>query len=193
MKKALSLTTLIVAVLLALAGCGSNDTNGSSGSSVSHNQQDVTFATDMVPHHLQAVQMAEMAQTRASSTAVKTLADQIKAAQGPEIDTMSGWLKSWGEDVPDESMGGMDGMGSGSSDSMPGMMSDQVMSDLGAATGDTFDKMWLESMIAHHEGAVQMADTEIADGKDPDAVALAKSIKVAQTTEIATMKKLLAP
>lgn len=193
MKKALSLTTLIVAVLLALAGCGSNDTNGSSGSSVSHNQQDVTFATDMVPHHLQAVQMAEMAQTRASSTAVKTLADQIKAAQGPEIDTMSGWLKSWGEDVPDESMGGMDGMGSGSSDSMPGMMSDQVMSDLGAATGDTFDQMWLESMIAHHEGAVQMAYTEIADGKDPDAVALAKSIKVAQTTEIATMKKLLAP
>ena len=67
------------------------------------------------------------------------------------------------------------------------------MGDLGAATGDTFDQMWLESMIAHHEGAVQMADIEIADGKDPDAVALAKSIKAAQTTEIATMKKLLAP
>ena len=84
-------------------------------------------------------------------------------------------------------------MDSGSSDSMPGMMSDQVMSDLGAATGDTFDQMWLESMIAHHEGAVQMADTEIADGKDPDAIALAESIKAAQTTEIATMKKLLTP
>ena len=193
MKKTLSLTTLIVAVTLALAGCGGNGADSSSGSSVTHDQQDVTFATDMIPHHLQAVQMAEMAQTRASSTAVKTLADQIKTAQGPEIDTMSGWLKSWGEDVPDESMGGMDGMDSGSSDSMPGMMSDQAMSDLGAATGDTFDQMWLESMIAHHEGAVQMADTEIADGKDPDAVALAKSIKAAQTTEIATMKKLLAP
>ena len=90
-------------------------------------------------------------------------------------------------------MGGMDGMDSGSSDSMPGMMSDQVMSDLGAATGGTFDQMWLESMIAHHEGAVQMADTEIADGKDPYAVALAKSIKAAQTTEIATMRTLLAP
>ena len=131
MKKALSLTTLIVAAMLALAGCGSNGTDSSSGSSVSHNQQDVTFATDMVPHHLQAVRMAEMAQTQASSPAVKTLADQIKAAQGPEIDTMTQWLKGWGEDVPDESMGGMD---MGSSDSMPGMMSDQVMSDLGAAT-----------------------------------------------------------
>ncbi len=195
MKKALSLTALIVALTLALAGCGSNDTNGSSSSASAggHNNQDVTFATDMIPHHLQAVQMAEMAQTQASSAAVKTLADQIQAAQGPEIDTMSGWLKSWGEDVPDESMGGMDGMDSGSSDSMPGMMSDQVMSDLGAATGDTFDQMWLESMIAHHEGAVQMADTEITDGKDPDAIALAESIKAAQTTEIATMKKLLAP
>lgn len=193
MKKALSLTALIVALTLALAGCGSDDTNGSSATTGGHNNQDVTFATDMIPHHLQAVQMAEMAQTQASSAAVKTLADQIQAAQGPEIDTMSGWLKSWGEDVPDESMGGMDGMDSGSSDSMPGMMSDQVMSDLGAATGDTFDQMWLESMIAHHEGAVQMADTEITDGKDPDAIALAESIKAAQTTEIATMKKLLAP
>lgn len=193
MKKALSLTALIVAFTLTLAGCGSNDTNGSGASAEGHNQQDVTFATDMIPHHLQAVQMAEMAQTQASSAAVKTLAEEIKAAQGPEVDTMSGWLESWGEDVPDESMGGMDGMDSGSADSMPGMMSDQAMSDLGAATGSTFDQMWLESMIAHHEGAVQMADTEIADGKDPDAIALAKSIKAAQTTEIATMKKLLAP
>lgn len=190
MKKALSLTALIVALTLALAGCGSSDTDGSSATSGGHNNQDVTFATDMIPHHLQAVQMAEMAQTQASSAAVKTLADQIQAAQGPEIDTMSGWLKSWGEDVPDESMGGMD---SGSNDSMPGMMSDQVMSDLGAATGDTFDQMWLESMIAHHEGAVQMADTEIADGKAPDAIALAESIKAAQTAEMATMQKLLAP
>lgn len=193
MKKALSLTALIVTLALALAGCGSNDTNGSSATTGGHNNQDVTFATDMIPHHLQAVQMAEMAQTQASSAAVKTLAEEIKAAQGPEVDTMSGGLESWGEDVPDESMGGMDGMDSGSADSMPGMMSDQAMSDLGAATGSAFDQMWLESMIAHHEGAVQMADTEIANGKDPDAIALAKSIKAAQTTEIATMKKLLAP
>ncbi len=193
MKKALSLTALIVLATLALAGCGSNGADSSSGDSVSHNHQDVTFATDMIPHHLQAAQMAEMAQTQASLPAVKTLAEEIKAAQGPEIDTMTQWLKGWGEDVSDESMGGMDGMDSGGSDSMQGMMSDQAMSDLGAATGDTFDQMWLESMIAHHEGAVQMADTEIADGKDPDAVALAKSIKAAQTTEIATMEKLLAP
>lgn len=186
MKKTLTLTALIVAVTLALVGCGNNDTGGTDDT---HNQQDVTFATDMTPHHLQAVQMAEMAQSQASLPAVKTLAEQIQAAQGPEIDTMTGWLKTWGEDVPDESMGGMD---MGGTDSMPGMMSDQVMSDLGAANGSTFDKMWLESMISHHEGAVQMADTEIAEGKDPDVIALAKSIKAAQTTEIALMQDLLA-
>ena len=190
MKKTLSLTALIVAVTLALAGCGNSGAGGAVDASVTHNKQDVTFATDMIPHHLQAVQMAKMAPTQASLPAVKTLADEIQAAQGPEIETMTQWLKGWGEDVPD---GSMDGMDSGSSDSMPGMMSDQTMSDLGAATGDTFDRMWLESMIAHHEGAVQMADTEITDGKDPDAIALAKSIKAAQTAEIATMKKLLAP
>lgn len=190
MKKALSLAALIVAVTLALAGCGSNGADDSNGTSDTHNQQDVTFATDMIPHHLQAVQMAEMAQTQASLPAVKTLADQIQAAQGPEIDTMTQWLKSWGEDVPDESMGGMD---MGSSDSMPGMMSDQVMSDLAATTGAAFDAMWLESMITHHEGALEMADTEIADGQDPDAIALAESIKAAQTTEIATMKTMLVP
>jgi uncharacterized protein (DUF305 family) len=190
MKKALSLAALIVAVTLTLAGCGNSGADGSSGTSVSHNQQDVTFATDMIPHHLQALQMAEMAQTQASFPAVKALADQIQAAQGPEIDTMTQWLKSWGEDVPDESMGGMD---MGGTDNMPGMMSDQVMSDLAATKGARFDTLWLESMITHHEGAVQMAETEIADGKDPDAIALAKSINAAQTSEIATMKKLLAP
>lgn len=191
MKKALSLTALIVLFALILAGCGSNDTPGSSATTGGHNQQDVNFATDMIPHHLQAVQMAKMAQTQASLPAVKTLADQIQDAQGPEIDTMTGWLKSWGETVPDESMGG--GMDMGSSDSMPGMMSDQVMSDLTDAQGAKFDTLWLRSMISHHEGAVQMADTEIAGGKDLDAIALAKSIKAAQTTEIATMQKLLAP
>lgn len=190
MKKALSLAALIVAVTLTLAGCGTGGAESPSDASVRHNQQDVTFATDMIPHHLQAVEMARMAQTQASAPAVKTLAEQIQAAQGPEIDTMTQWLKSWGEDVPDESMGGMD---MGGTDSMPGMMSDQVMSDLGAAAGATFDTLWLESMITHHEGAVQMADTEITDGKDPDAIALAQSIKAAQTTEIATMNTLLAP
>lgn len=190
MKKALSLTALIVLVTLFLAGCGSNDPTGSSASAGGHNQQDVSFATDMVPHHLQAVQMAKMAQTQASLPAVRTLANEIQAAQGPEIDTMSGWLKSWGEKVPDTSTGGMN---MGGSDKMPGMMSDQVMTDLAAARGAQFDAMWLRSMISHHQGAVQMADTEITDGRDPRAVALAKSIKAAQTTEMATMKKLLTP
>lgn len=190
MKKALSLIALILAVTLTLVGCGNTGADGTSDTSTDHNQQDTKFATDMIPHHLQAVQMAKMAQSQASLPAVKTLARQIQAAQGPEIGTMTQWLKSWGEDVPDESMRGMD---MGGTESMPGMMSDQVMSDLGAANGARFDRLWLASMITHHEGAVKMAETEITEGKDPDTIALAKSIKAAQTTEIATMKKLLAP
>ncbi|CUR54306.1 DUF305 domain-containing protein [Nocardioides sp.] len=188
MKKAFSLA-LLSAAILSLTACGTDSSSSAEGTTDTQNQQDVTFATEMIPHHQQAVQMAELAQSQAASTAVKDLADQIQAAQGPEIDTMTGWLKAWGEDVPDPSMGGMD---MGESESMPGMMSDQAMNDLSAASGETFDRMWLESMIAHHEGAVEMAATEIADGSDAGAISLARTIKAAQKAEIATMKKLLA-
>ena len=78
----------------------------------------------MIPHHLQAVQMAKMAQTQASLPAVKTLAEQIQAAQGPEIETMTQWLKGWGEAVPDQSMGGMTIMAL--ADQHPELFGDQV-------------------------------------------------------------------
>ena len=190
MKKFLGLVTLLVAATLALAACGSNDTSAGSGSG-DHNEQDVTFASDMIPHHEQAIQMAKMAKAHAGSTEVKQLANDIEAAQGPEIKTMTGWLKAWGEDAPSGSMSGMGGMGGSSNNDMPGMMSDHDLTKLGQATGDTFDQMWLQGMIAHHEGAVEMANTEIAKGKNADATDLAKTIKAAQTKEIAKMKKML--
>ena len=152
----------------------------------------------MIPHHAQAVVMAKMAQTQASDPKVKALAVDIEAAQGPEIEQMSGWLKAWGEKVPatDSSAGDMDGdmsghdMGSMDGDT-PGMMSSGQMSRLGMASGAMFDRMWLRMMIQHHEGAVEMAGTEQADGHSPDAVALAKKIEAAQTAEISQMQEML--
>lgn len=153
-----------------------------------YNDADVAFATEMIQHHRQAVDMAEMADSRASSQEVKDLATKIKGAQGPEIKTMSGWLTSWGEEVPAD-MSGMEGhdMSSG----MPGMMSGEDMGTLEKASGAEFDTMFLEMMVEHHEGAIKMAETEKKDGKDDDSKKLADDVITAQTAEIEQMKKLL--
>ena len=194
--------SVVTAGVFVLAGCSSAGDNSTSGPAVNssdaasatgtpasgpHNAADVTFATDMIPHHAQAVEMADMALAQATSTEVKGLATQIKNAQDPEIQTMSGWLTGWGEMVPTGSMSGMDhSMGSGT-----GMMSDTDMAALGAATGAAFDRMWVTMMIQHHTGALEMATTELASGQSTDAKTLAQSIVTSQTAEIATMKQLL--
>ncbi len=167
----------------------------SAGSSMSsapttgaHNTADTAFSTDMIPHHGQAVQMADLALSKATNAQVKTLAAQIKAAQDPEIATMSGWLKAWGSAVPSASMstGSMGGM------AMNGMMSAQQMTQLGQASGPAFDKLWVQMMIAHHQGALAMARTELSSGSDAASKALAQSISDSQSKEIATMQSLLA-
>lgn len=197
------------ALVLVLAACGSNDagTTGSSATSSSttssstpssasptasvdaaHNDQDVMFAQQMIVHHESAVDMAKMATTRASSGKVKNLAADIKAAQGPEIDTMTSWMKAWGQPVAatDSSMSGMDG-----SSSMPGMMSKEQMSGLDTATGAAFDTMFLQLMTVHHQGAIEMATTERAKGSNPQAVALAGEIESSQSAEVDQMKQML--
>ena len=178
-----------------------------------HNDADVTFAQMMIVHHQGAIEMADLAPARAASSQVKDLAVQIKAAQGPEIEQMTSWLQAWGTSAGTDmngmpnptgssaDAGGMDHGGMGGSDTatssaamgsqMPGMMFADEMSQLTAATGAEFDKMFLQMMITHHQGAVQMADTEIAQGSNPDALTLARSIKTSQTAEITTMQQLL--
>jgi uncharacterized protein (DUF305 family) len=182
-----TLTAALAASLFALAACGSDD---EAGTSAAHNDADVTFAQQMIPHHEQAIEMAELAETRAESRGVKDLAADIEAAQDPEIETMTGWLESWDEEVPDDGMSGMD-HGDSSSDHMAGMMSDEEMGELQAASGAEFDQMFLTMMIEHHEGAIEMAKTERAEGENPDATSLAEDIETAQTEEILTMKELL--
>ncbi len=200
MKKLTALLALLLAGVLGLAACSNDDTSSSSGdtSTAQFNDADVEFAQGMIPHHQQAVEMSQMAETHADSPEVEKLASDIEAAQGPEIDTMTQWLEDWGKDVPSDSsdgdMGGMD-MGDGShmdTGDMPGMMSDDDMHELDQARGTTWDRMFLTLMIRHHEGAIEMAQTEQARGENPDAVALARKIEAAQTAEIATMKDMLA-
>ncbi|MEO7754721.1 MAG: DUF305 domain-containing protein [Terracoccus sp.] len=154
-----------------------------------HNDADVTFVTDMIPHHEQAVEMADMALSQASNAEVTKLAQAIKDAQDPEIRTMTGWLQSWGQPAP-ETMEGHD-MGSMGSGDEGGMMSAQEMSDLGGADGADFDTMWLELMTRHHRGAVASAQTELTAGSSAEAKKLAQDIIDAQNREIDEMTSLL--
>ncbi|MDC0770511.1 DUF305 domain-containing protein [Streptomyces sp. HD] len=200
-RAALAATATAAALVLAACGADSSDASSDAQASPSasaeatagaHNDQDVSFAQGMIPHHQQALQMAEMAADRASSAQVKDLAERIRKAQDPEIRTMSGWLKTWGEDVP-SAMPGMDhsgGHGSGSS-GMAGMMDQKEMDELMKASGKAFDTMFLTMMVVHHEGAVEMATTEKAKGEYGPATKLADAVITAQTAEIKEMNKLL--
>jgi uncharacterized protein (DUF305 family) len=137
----------------------------------------------MIPHHAQAVQMADLILARTDNAQVKALATRIKAAQAPEIATMSGWLTGWGEKTPSTAMaGGMD---------MGGMMTEAEMSKLKSAPMGKADEIFLTLMPEHHKGAIAMARMELSDGANPEAKKLAQSIIDSQTAEITEMKALL--
>jgi uncharacterized protein (DUF305 family) len=194
----LVLASVALAATATVTACGSDgDSPSASAPSTTasvaevggeHNAADVTFAQMMIPHHQQAVEMARLARDRAADPAVKALAEQIEAAQAPEIETMTGWLAAWGEPTapPSGGMGGGHDMAA-----MPGMMSAEDMVGLEAVSGADFDRMFLTMMIRHHEGAIEMARTEQSDGRFPDAVALARTIETTQVAEIETMRELL--
>lgn len=180
MRTRMMMTTLIAVAAALLTACTNTD---DTSTSADFNAADIAFATEMIPHHRQATEMAALADSRTDNVAVLALADRIEASQTPEIDTMSGWLTSWGEDVPKESSGEMS--------SMPGMMSDDQLTDLQGSSGAAFDELFLTLMSQHHEGAIEMARTEQADGKFSDAVSLAATIEQDQAAELDQMKDLL--
>lgn len=151
-----------------------------------HNAADIRFAQEMIPHHRQAVDMAALVPSHSSDPRVLDLAARIQQAQDPEITAMTGWLQAWGAPVPEDT--GHSGMDHGG---MPGMMTDEDMAELEAAQGTEFDRMWLQMMISHHEGAVQMARTELAEGSNPQARTLAQQIIDTQQAEIQQMQSML--
>ncbi|MEU4235131.1 DUF305 domain-containing protein [Nonomuraea sp. NPDC026600] len=156
-------------------------TSAQPSESATFNDADVMFAQMMIPHHEQAVDMADMASTRGTDAEVKELATKIKAAQDPEIQTMKGWLTDWGKSAPEGGMG----------HAMPGVMSEEDMTKLEAAKGKAFDKLFAEQMIAHHKGAIEMAETEQTSGSNPKAKELAKTIETAQQAEVEQLQKIV--
>lgn len=199
--RALKGTAAALFTALALTACGADGTPAddpgeptAQESAAEFNDTDVRFARMMIPHHEQAVAMADLAETRAGAE-VAELAERIRDAQGPEIEQMNAMLESWGTPPGpgmDDMSPGMDGMDHGDHGMMmDGMLSGEQMDELEAVEGEEFDRLFLEYMIAHHEGALAMAETELADGTNPEALALAQEIVDAQEAEIAEMRGML--
>jgi uncharacterized protein (DUF305 family) len=184
----------------SMGGMGSMGTAGGQGSTTTlvipdgaeFNATDVYFAQGMIPHHGQAVQMADMALAVSVNPDVTALAEQIKAAQSPEIEQMTTWLTDWDQAVPDPNAMMDDNMDGAGGMMMSGMMSAADMARLGNATGAGFDRMFLEMMILHHEGAIEMAEQELAEGKYQPTKDLAQAVITGQQAEIEEMNTLIA-
>jgi uncharacterized protein (DUF305 family) len=198
--RAAGIAALLIVAGIGLSGCtinmGSPDDDdrrsgmrGESGpgdgmmgdaDSAGFNPADIMFAQMMIPHHQQAVDMSELAIENAVDPEVRALAEQIRNAQAPEIELMESWLDEAGVRM---SMG-EHGMGMG------GMLSEDEMTALENATGAEFERLYLEGMIEHHEGAIQMAQM-ILDSENPEVKELGEAIVESQTAEIEQMKEML--
>ena len=189
---------IALALTATLAACGSDDSSsaestpateplGGSAATVELNASDIEFAQGMIAHHEQAIEMAEIAldPNIGASPEVIDLATRIKGAQDPEVELMTGWLTAAGEPVAMDASEGHD------MSSMDGMMTAEQMDAMSAMTGTEFDQMWLEMMIAHHEGAISQSETVKTNGSNADVLALADQIITAQQGEITEMQALL--
>lgn len=186
------ITAVALAGAISLAGCtinpGGNDSNGMmDGGMMGNNKSasafsgtDIMFAQMMIPHHQQAVDMSTLAETHTTNPEILALAKQIKDAQAPEIKQMTAWIESAGASME---MGHDMGMG--------GMLTEEQMTALGNAQGAAFDKLYLEGMIGHHEGALQMAKM-IENSSNSEAKTLASNVISSQSAEIEKMKQMLA-
>lgn len=216
--KFLPLSAVGIAAAIALSGCGTTPGTGSAGhgtashggagqatesaqgpagsgvASGEHNAADAAFAQMMTPHHAQAVEMSDLLLAKKDIPApVVELATRIKAEQAPEIEQMTGWLRSWGQTAamsPGTGAGGMDHSMSGHG--MAGMMSQQDMQALRDAQGTEAARLFLEQMIAHHEGAIVMAKEYTPAGRNAEALELSKAVVTTQEKEIGEMRDLIA-
>ncbi|MFC8760535.1 DUF305 domain-containing protein [Streptomyces sp. NPDC057193] len=203
--RTLALVGAAAAAGLLLSACGTDGGGGTSGSDHSgpsaaapstataaapgpFNDADVMFAQMMIPHHEQALEMAGLAEGRAQDPEVKQLVTAIEQAQDPEIQKMKAWLKGWGR--PESAGDGSGGHGSGGH-AMAGMLSDKDMQGLAAVTGRDFDRMFARLMIAHHDGAVAMAEDERRNGRNATAKSLADDVVRTQSAEVTELRKIL--
>ena len=205
MSRLRTTTATLIAGMLMSSACGDDDdsqdtlapiTPGPAASATTatngtmaamFNDADVEFAQGMIVHHQQAIEMAELAldQGVGASPEVSDLAARIQAAQGPEIEMMTGWIIAWGQPVTMETSGGHE------MSSMGGMMTAQEMDELATMSGRQFDAMWMEMMVRHHQGAIAQAQTVKTTGSNPEVLTSADQIIAAQTQEISEMESLL--
>jgi len=178
------LSAALLIIGLSLTACGNDDEPTGDSSSADHNAADVTFASEMIQHHAQALVMVDLTVGRELDPEFQRLTEAIRDAQAPEIEVMADWLVGWGEEVPATDR---DHVNAEHGDEE----SHGDLTELESAEGDEFRTLWLEQMIEHHEGAIEMAETEKADGKHQAAVDLAEAIIAAQSAEIDKMEKLL--
>lgn len=189
--------TAVVAALL-LGACSSpaqpagettqpTDAPVITGEPAGYNADDVAFATNMVPHHKQAIELSTLVPERSTNPDVTALASRISAEQQPEINILNVFLVQWNENPELGDDGGHGAHGQ----PMQGMVDDATMAKLESLQGTEFDRLWLESMIGHHQGAVEMAKAEIANGKNVDAISMAKTMVSTQEAEIVQMKQML--
>jgi uncharacterized protein (DUF305 family) len=162
---------LVLIGALLLSGCAT-----SSPSNSEYSSDDIAFAEQMIPHHEQAIEMSEIALLNTTNPDVLQLAQEIKDAQSPEIELM----KSWPGVKASTHAGHM----------MDGMLSESELSELRQAKGKEFDRLFLQGMIKHHQGAIEMAQ-KVAASNNKDVVNLSTAIIAAQKLEIDTMNELL--
>jgi uncharacterized protein (DUF305 family) len=186
---------MLAAVMLAvgvLAACGNPPEHRGTGSSTAqgseaanHNAADITFARNMVAHHKQGVQMAQIVPTNTTNQQIIALANEIIATQVPEIQAFTAWLMQWQDTQDTQDARSHDNPG------MPGMVDEATMGRLQSLTGAEFDRLWLTSMIGNHRGAVAMAQDELAHGRNADVMYLARTIIANQQAEIDRMQHML--
>jgi uncharacterized protein (DUF305 family) len=195
-----SLRTLAAAaagLTFAVTGCSGSESQPDSSTveaSKPYNDADIAFATDMIQHHAQALQLVDMTMTRKLDPRVAALAEDIRMAQVPEIEQMVDLLDEWdNQPIPETSRDHAHAHGGGSAETdttMPGMISAEEMDELESTRGAEFESQWLTAMIEHHQGAIKMAMTEEDRGEDKVAKALARDIVEAQGDQISMMEAL---
>jgi uncharacterized protein (DUF305 family) len=182
---AMRIGSLVAAVVMTaiVTSCGAPQRSPDPQSNA-HNAADVTFAQKMIPHHQQALDMAAIVPSHTTNRKLIVMAKHIALDQQAQIDTLQGLLQQWGEAQDHGEHHRM---------AMDGMVDAATMERLPTLTGAEFDDLWLQSMITHHQGAVAMAEPEIAQGQDPTAVKMAKIIVEWQQFEIGQMHAMLGP
>jgi uncharacterized protein (DUF305 family) len=170
---------LLLTLFGALAGCADASTNGRD----SYNQTDVTFATELIPHHRQSLQMVRMVERRDVDPKLKGFAAQLRVTQAVEIESMLSWLQDWDVAIPS----GDPSAGTG----QPGTVTAADLAALQGSSGPDFERQWLRLMIRQHEDAIAIAKVENAGGEYPYAVALANTVMVGQASQVRTMELML--